>query len=176
MTFLQSFLLILCFYKKTNITFKYLDNSILITIFLKTRYYKCYYDKIDTSERIDPNRSNKSKESMICHYSFFNHGFNFQGPIWNGCHDLKMLSLNIRDISIINVKMLIVVVLFRTLANLKWLIYWKIMCLKVRDIYKNMSLIFSLFKASLSLLFCFGFAIVYIKWLIVNIVWTSINL
>ena len=34
----------------------------------------------------------------------FNHGFKFQCSICNGCHDLKMLSVNISDISIIAVK------------------------------------------------------------------------
>ena len=37
-----------------------------------------YYDRIDISEGIDPTKSNKSREYMICHYSFFNHGFKFQ--------------------------------------------------------------------------------------------------
>ena len=30
-----------------------------------------YYDRIDISEEIDPTKSNKSRECMICHYSFF---------------------------------------------------------------------------------------------------------
>ena len=41
---------------------------------------------------------------MICHYCFFNHGFKFQDSICNGCHDLTMLSLNIRDTAVITVK------------------------------------------------------------------------
>ena len=41
---------------------------------------------------------------MICHYWFFNHGFNFQDCVCNGCHDLTMLSVNISDIAIITVK------------------------------------------------------------------------
>ena len=41
---------------------------------------------------------------MICHYWFFNHGFNFQDYVGNGCHDLTMLSVNISDIAIITVK------------------------------------------------------------------------
>ena len=41
---------------------------------------------------------------MICHYCFFNHGFKFQDSICNGCHDLTMLSLNIRDTTVITVK------------------------------------------------------------------------
>ena len=60
---------------------------------------------------------------MICHYWFFNDGFEFQDSKWNGCHDLTMLSVNISDIAIITVKIFLIVVLFIILANLKQLIY-----------------------------------------------------
>ena len=30
-----------------------------------------YYDKIDVSEGVDVNKTSKSKECDICHYSFF---------------------------------------------------------------------------------------------------------
>ena len=41
---------------------------------------------------------------MICHYWFFNYGFQFQDSVCNGCHGLTMQSLNISDIAIITVK------------------------------------------------------------------------
>ena len=63
-----------------------------------------YYDRIDISEGSDLAESNNSKECMICHYWFFNHGFIFQGYEYNGCHDLIMLSVNVSDIAIITVK------------------------------------------------------------------------
>ena len=63
-----------------------------------------YYERINISEGIDPTKSNRSKECMICHYQFFNHQFKFQDSIFNGCHDLTQLSLHIRDIAIITVK------------------------------------------------------------------------
>ena len=83
-----------------------------------------YYDRIDISEGIDLAKSNKSKECMICHYWFFNHGFKFQDFVCNAWHDLTMLCLNISDIAITVslLKMLIIVVLFIT-ANLKQLPY-----------------------------------------------------
>ena len=65
-----------------------------------------YYDRIDISEGIDPTKSNKSKECMICHYCFFNHGFKFQDSVYNGCHDLTILCLNISDIAIITIKII----------------------------------------------------------------------
>ena len=62
-----------------------------------------YYNRIDISEGIDLAKSNNSKECMICHYWFFNHGFNFQDSVCNGSHAFTMLSVNISDITIKNV-------------------------------------------------------------------------
>ena len=45
-----------------------------------------HYDRIDISKGIDPTKSNDSKECMICHYWFYNHGFKFQDLISNGYH------------------------------------------------------------------------------------------
>ena len=56
-------------------------------IFLKIRYYKCCIT-IELIEEIDLAKSNKSKECMICHYCFFNHGLNFQDYASNHCDDL----------------------------------------------------------------------------------------
>ena len=63
-----------------------------------------YYDKIDTSKGFDLAKSSNSKECMICHYCFFNHLFEFQESVCNGCHDLTVLSVNISDIAIITIK------------------------------------------------------------------------
>ena len=63
-----------------------------------------YYDGIDMSDAIDFTKGNNSKECIICHYWFFNYGFKFQDYIWNVCHDLATLCLNISDIAIITVK------------------------------------------------------------------------
>ena len=59
------------------------------------------YNKIDISEEIDPTKSNKSRECMICCYRFFNHRFKFQDYVCNGCHDLSVLCFSLRDIAII---------------------------------------------------------------------------
>ena len=63
-----------------------------------------YYDKIDISEGIDIAKSNNSKKCMICNYRFFNHEFEFQDSVCNGCHDLTMLVVNISDTAIMTVK------------------------------------------------------------------------
>ena len=63
-----------------------------------------FYDRIDISEGIDLAKSNNSKECMICHYWFFNHGFKFLDYLCNGCHDLTMSRVNISNIAIITIK------------------------------------------------------------------------
>ena len=63
-----------------------------------------YYNRIDISEVIDLTKSKNSKECMICHYWFFNHGLKFQDSVCNGCHVFTMLYVNISDIAIITTK------------------------------------------------------------------------
>ena len=58
-----------------------------------------YYDRTDIIERIYPTKSNISKEYLICHYCFFNHGFEFQDYLCNHFYDLTVLCLNISDIA-----------------------------------------------------------------------------
>ena len=82
-----------------------------------------YYNRIDKSEGIDLAKSNESKECMICHYLFFNRGFEFQDSVCNGCHDLTILCFNTSDITIIIAKNVNYCLLFITLANLKQLNY-----------------------------------------------------
>ena len=62
-----------------------------------------YYDRIVMNDGIDSTKSNRSKECMICHYCFFNHGFKFQDFVCNGSHDLTMLSVHISATAIITV-------------------------------------------------------------------------
>ena len=42
-----------------------------------------HYDKTDISKGIDLAKSNNSKERMIHHYCFFNHGFEVQDSVCN---------------------------------------------------------------------------------------------
>ena len=63
------------------------------------------YDRIDISEGIDVNRTSASKECDICHYWYFlNHSFKFQPNVCNRYHDLLMISINLSDIAILNIK------------------------------------------------------------------------
>ena len=64
-----------------------------------------YYDKIDHSEGIHKNKTSPSKEYYICHYWYFvRYSFKFKSNVYNGCHDLLMISINLSDISILNIK------------------------------------------------------------------------
>ena len=64
-----------------------------------------YYDRIDVSEEIDVNKTSASKECDVCHYWYFlNYSFKFQTNVCNRCHDLLMMSINLNDIAILNIK------------------------------------------------------------------------
>ena len=52
-----------------------------------------YYDRIDVPEGIDVNKT--SEICDICHYWYFsNKGFKFQPNVFNRCHDLLMMFMN----------------------------------------------------------------------------------
>ena len=63
-----------------------------------------YYDRVAMIEIINPSKSTRSKECMICHNRFFNRGLNFQDSVSKGCHDSTMLSVHISDIVITTIK------------------------------------------------------------------------
>ena len=64
-----------------------------------------YYDRIYVSEGIDVNKASESKTCDICHYCYFlNKGFKFQSYVCNRCHDLVIMSMNLSNIAILNIK------------------------------------------------------------------------
>ena len=64
-----------------------------------------YYDRVDVSEGIDVNKASESKECNICHYWYFLHkGLKFQPNVCNRGHDFLMMSMNVSDIHILNIK------------------------------------------------------------------------
>ena len=64
-----------------------------------------YSDEIDISEKIDFNKTSKSKECDICQYWYFLHKiFEFQLNVCNRCHDLLMMSMNLSDVAILKIK------------------------------------------------------------------------
>ena len=63
------------------------------------------YERIDISEGIDFDKSNKSVECMICHYWHFKDtGFKYQPFVCNGCYDFSMIVQNLDDFLILRVK------------------------------------------------------------------------
>ena len=64
-----------------------------------------YYDRINFSEGIGVNKTSRSKECVFCHYwSFLEKGLKFQSYMCSWCHDLSIMSLNLSDIAILNIK------------------------------------------------------------------------
>ena len=64
-----------------------------------------YYDRIDVSEEIDVNKTCASKDCDVCHYWYFlNFSSKFQPNVCNRCHDLLLMSVNLSNIAILNIK------------------------------------------------------------------------
>ena len=63
------------------------------------------YERIDVSEGIDLNKSDKSKECMICHYWYFkNIDYKYQANVCNKCHDFSMVVYDLKDFMILNIR------------------------------------------------------------------------
>ena len=64
-----------------------------------------YYDRIHVSKGTDVNKTSASKRCDVCDYWYFlNYSFKFQTSVWNRCHDLLMMSMNLSNIAILNMK------------------------------------------------------------------------
>ena len=63
------------------------------------------YEKIDISEGIDVNRPGNSKECSLCHFWYFiDKNFNYGPYFCNGCHDMSMKVVSLKNLAIISVK------------------------------------------------------------------------
>ena len=63
-----------------------------------------YYDTIYVSEEIDIIKASVSKECDICHYWYFlDKGFKLEPYVYNGCHDVLMVSMYFSDIAILKI-------------------------------------------------------------------------
>ena len=63
------------------------------------------YEKNSVSEGTDINKTNTSKEYMLCHYWYFKDvGFKFEPHVCNKCHDVLMTAYELKNIAILNVK------------------------------------------------------------------------
>ena len=63
------------------------------------------YEKIDISEGTDTNKTNASKEYMLCHYWYLKDaGFRFEPHFCNKCHNVLMTAYELKNIAILNIK------------------------------------------------------------------------
>ena len=63
------------------------------------------YDRIGVSEGIDINKTNKSKQCMLCHYWYFKDlCYKFQPYLCNGCHAVSSMAYELKNIAILNAK------------------------------------------------------------------------
>ena len=64
-----------------------------------------YFSRTEVSGGTVVNKTSQSKKCNICHYWYFlDKGFAFHSDPHNGCHDLLMMSMNLSDIAILNIK------------------------------------------------------------------------
>ena len=64
-----------------------------------------YFDRTDLFEGLDVNKTSASKGCDIFDYwHFLKYSFKFQPNVCNRCHDLLMMSMNLIDIAILNIK------------------------------------------------------------------------
>ena len=63
------------------------------------------YERIYVSEGINVNKTNASKECMLCHYWYFkNVRFKFELHVCNKCHDVLVTAYELKNIVILSVK------------------------------------------------------------------------
>ena len=63
------------------------------------------YDKIDITEGIDLNKTNKSRECMFCHYWYhLNKNFTYGPLTCDGCYNIVQTSTDFKNIAIIHLK------------------------------------------------------------------------
>ena len=78
------------------------------------------YGKIDITEGIDLNKTNKSKIFMFCHYWYYlNKNFTYGTFTCDGCYDIVQRSTYFKNIAIIYVKKTAYKVYFKDISKNK---------------------------------------------------------
>ena len=63
------------------------------------------YEKIDISDGIDVNKSDKSKECMLCHYWYFlDKSFSYGPYLCNGCYNMMQKCNKLKNIAVVHIK------------------------------------------------------------------------
>ena len=61
-------------------------------------------ERIDISDRIDVDKSDKSKECVLCHYWYFlDKNFNYGPYLCDGCYNMQKCS-KLKNITIVRIK------------------------------------------------------------------------
>ena len=78
------------------------------------------YDRIDITEGIDLDQTNKSRECKLCHYLYYLNKNVSYGPFTcDGCYDIVQKSTDFKNIAIIHVKKLHTEFILKILVKLK---------------------------------------------------------
>ena len=78
------------------------------------------YDRIDILEGIDLNKTNKSKECMLCHYWYFlDKNFSYGPYLCDGCYNILQKSTDFKNIAIVHIKKVHAEFIFHTRINMK---------------------------------------------------------
>ena len=97
-----------------------------------------FYNRIDLGGGTNVTDGNNSKECVLYHYWYFNHGFKFRNSVFHSRHDFEMWCLNLSSIvSITDFSLLFLLLLFMTSTELLQFIFQNILCLMILGIYKN---------------------------------------
>ena len=60
------------------------------------------YDRIDLDEGIDLNKASNSRECCLCNFWYFlDKNFNYKKYYCNGCHNMSMKTVSIKNLSIV---------------------------------------------------------------------------
>ena len=63
------------------------------------------YDRIDISEGIDADKTNKSRECMFCHYWYFlKKNFSYGPYACDGCYNIAQRSTDFKNVAIVHIK------------------------------------------------------------------------
>ena len=63
------------------------------------------HDRIDISEGIDVNRTDKSKKFKFCHHwHFLNKNCSYGPYLCDGCYDISQRSTDLKNIAIVHIK------------------------------------------------------------------------
>ena len=62
-------------------------------------------ERIDISQGIEFDKTDKLKKCILCHYWYFkNIGHKFEPHVCNKCHDVLMTAYQLKNIAVLNVK------------------------------------------------------------------------